>query len=452
MSAPTHQSDVIIIGAGAAGLKAACDLTSKGLSVLVLEARDRVGGRSMAGQVAGHTVDFGGQWVGPQQKRIRAEAENHGVGLYPQYLKGKRLISVGGKVSAYRSTVPKMSLPALLETAFVGMIWNKNMKKLPEAAPWQAEKASAWDALSMEAWILRHVRLGETRKMLRTIVTAIMCTDPANVSYLYFLEVLRQGKGLEIMLADEGGSQQDKLTGGAWLVFKRMAEKLGDRVVLNAPVRSISQDDQSVQVMTDLGVYQARRVIVTAPPQVAAKIEYHPALPARKIGLLRRMPMGAVIKMHVAYPTPFWRQQGFNGAVLGLDLGLSVVYDQSPEDESVGILVGLIEGHHAVALSQLSQEERRDEVVADLIHYFGKDAAQPLEYVDYDWTMDEWAQGGYGANMPPGVATSYGAALREPVGRLHWAGTETATEWLGYFEGALQSATRVAQEIYALET
>ena len=405
----------------------------------------------MPGQIAGQIVDFGGQWIGPQQHRIRSEADRYGVALYPQYLKGKRLISLGGKVQAYKSNLPKLSWPALLETALIAMIWDKNRKKPPEGAPWKAAKALEWDALSMEAWLNRHVRLAETRKFLRTIITAIMCTNPAHVSYLYFLEVLHQGKGLDIMLADEGGSQQDKLRGGAWLIFKRMADHLGDNIILSSPVRSIVQHENSVDVITDHAKFSAKRVIVTAPPQIAAQIDYNPALPVKKSGILRRMPMGAVIKMHIAYPTPFWRKRGLNGSALGIDLALSVVYDQSPEDERIGILVGLIEGQHAIEMSRMTQDQRRKEIIADLVRYFGEDAAEPIEYVDYDWTADVWAQGGYGANMPPGVATSYGEALREPVGRIHWAGTETAIEWLGYFEGALQSGTRVADEISILE-
>lgn len=449
MNASTTQSDVIIVGAGAAGLKAALELKAKGMNVLVLEARDRIGGRAMPGQVAGHTVDFGGQWVGAQQGLLRNEAQQVGVALYPQYTKGESLISIGDKVTAYSSSVPKLSWLALLESARIGMIWDKDIKELPAGAPWKAEKAAEWDAVSLEAWLVRNIWTEEARSLLRTIATAILCADPVQVSYLYFLEVLRQGQGLETMLSVEGGAQQNKFLGGAWLVFKRLADQLEGSIILSAPVRAISQDDSSVSVVTDHATYAAKRVIVTAPPQVAAQIEYEPGLPVRKIGLLRRMPMGSVIKMHIAYPTPFWRARGLNGAVLSPDRKLSMVYDQSPEDGSIGILVGLIEGHHAIEMSPLGREGRRKEVLADLVHYFGADATNPLDYVDQDWITDEWAQGGYGAHMPPGVMTSYGEALREPVGRIHWAGTETATEWLGYFEGALQSGMRVAEEVLA---
>lgn len=446
----TH-TDVIIVGAGAAGLKAALELKGQGLDVLVLEARDRIGGRAMPGQVAGHRVDFGGQWVGAQQALFRTEAQANGVPLYPQYTKGKSLISIGDKVSAYSAAVPKLSWLALLESARIGKVWDKDMKKLPAGAPWEAAKAKEWDAISLEAWLIQNSWTGEARDLLRTIATAILCADPIQVSYLYFLEVLRQGGGLETMLAVEGGAQQDKFLGGAWSVFERMADRLGGDIVLSAPVRAIEQDATGVRVITDATTYVAKRVIVTAPPQVAASIAYSPTLPVQKLGLLRRMPMGSVIKMHVAYPTPFWRERGLSGAALSPDRSLSLVYDQSPQDGSIGILVGLIEGHHAIEMSPLGREGRRAKVLAELVHYFGDDAAEPLDYVDHDWITDEWAQGGYGAHMPPGVMTAYGAALRAATGRIHWAGTETATEALGYFEGALESGIRAAGEVLAEE-
>lgn len=178
---------------------------------------------------------------------------------------------------------------------------------------------------------------------------------------------------------------------------------------------------------------------------------YEPALPAKRASLIRRMPMGCVIKIHAAYPTAFWRSRGLSGAVVSPDRALSVVFDQTPPSGEVGILVGLIEGAHAVELSEIGPDARRAHVIADLVHYFGADAAQPLEYVDHDWIHETWTEGGYEAHMPPGVMTTYGETIREPHGRIHWAGTETATEWMGYFEGAIQSGIRASREVLEAE-
>ncbi|WP_176049797.1 flavin monoamine oxidase family protein [Burkholderia sp. BCC1644] len=441
-----HESDVLIIGAGLSGMKAALELRDAGKRVLILEARDRVGGRSMPGEVGGQTVDFGGQWVGASQKLLREQATALGVPMYRQYTNGNSLVNIDGKVHAYTST-PKLPFLSTLELGLTLHRWKRDMQTLPVGAPWLAENALQWDAMSIEVWIDKHVDTTAARDFARLVTSAITCTETLHVSYLFFLECLRQGGGLETMMGVDGGAQQDKFLGGAWQIPKRMADRLNGCIVLDAPVSTIEQDENGVRAICPQRTYEARYAIVTAPPALASRIRFTPPLPAKRAGLLQRMQMGAVIKMHVAYPTPFWRRRGLNGSVASVGRHLGFVFDQSPADESVGVLVGLIEGNHALELSGLGKAARREHVIADLVHYFGDDAAAPLDYADHDWTTDEWALGGYASHMPPGVLTSYGDSIREPFGRIHWAGTETATECIGYFEGALESGIRAADEV-----
>jgi monoamine oxidase len=441
-----HEADVIIVGAGLAGMKAALELKKAGKHAVILEARDRVGGRSMPGEVGGQTVDFGGQWLGASQRLLREQATELGVQIYSQYTTGNSLININEKVHAY-SSIPTLPFLSILELGLTFHRWNRDMQTLPACAPWLASNASKWDAMSIEVWIDRHVRTAAARDFIRFIVGAIGCTATLNISYLFFLESLRQGGGPEKMMGVEGGAQQDKFLGGAWLIPKRMAERLDGCIVLDAPVSTIEQDADGVRAICAQSTYHAKHAIVTAPPALASRIRFTPPLPVKRAGLLQRMQMGAVIKMHVAYSTPFWRRRGLNGSVASVSRHLGLVFDQSPADESVGVLVGLIEGNHALELSGLSKEARREHVVSDLVHYFGDDAADPLDYSDYDWTTDEWALGGYASHMPPGVLTSYGETIRAPFGRIHWAGTETAREHMGYLEGALESGIRAASEV-----
>lgn len=441
--------DAIVIGAGMAGLKAAMELVDAGREVLVLEASDRVGGRSKPGDICGQTVDHGGQWVGPGQDLLLQQAKALGVQTYPQYTAGKSLLCMDGRVQPYSGDIPKLPLWSLAELALLERRWRKQVASLPVAQPWAAANAAAWDAHSVESWLRNHVRSHATREFVRIATRALLCAEPEQVSYLCFLEYLRQGRGLESLIGTEGGAQQDKFIGGAWQIPQRMAQQLGDRVLLNSPVLGIEQGERAVTIRTAGGRYTASRAIIAVPPPLAAKLDYAVPLPSARMGLLQRMAMGAVIKIHVAYDKPFWRQRGLNGAVVSNDTHFNVVFDQSPDDESLGVLVGFMDGAHAVEMSAQGQSARQDQAVRDLVQYFGEDAANPVAYVDQDWTQEPWAMGGYVAHLPPGVITRYGSVLREPCGLLHWAGTETATQWSGYLDGALQSGIRAANEVQA---
>jgi len=443
------KTDVIVVGAGLAGLKAAQVLRTAGKTVTVLEARDRVGGRSKAGVIAGQTVDFGGQWVGPQQTLLLAEAREMGVETYPQYTQGASLVSLDGRVKSYASDIPRLPLLSLLELGWVERRWRQHAQSLPEGAPWLAKKAAEWDAQTLESWILRNARTRAARDFARIVTRAVFCAEPRQLSYLFFLEYLRQGDGLAVLIGTQGGAQQDKFRGGAWQIPQRMAQPLGGDLVLEAAVSRVVQGERGVEVDSTQGRFAADYLIMAVPPALAARVHYEQPLPARRDGLLQRMPMGSVIKVHVAYPTPFWRERGLNGSIAANDRAFNVVFDQSPEDGSLGMLVGFIDGDHAVAMSSWTAAQREQQVVADLVHYFGPAAAQPLAYAEQDWTTEEWSRGCYVGHMGPGVLTTFGEVLREPCGRIHWAGTETATRWMGYLDGALQSGMRAADEVLA---
>jgi len=441
----TDNADVIVVGAGVAGLKAAQELVDAGRTVIVLEANDRVGGRTKRTQVGDYVGDLGGQWVGKGQDVLLAEAKRFGITTYEQYQTGKNLLQMFGKLVSYTGNVPRVSPLALIEIALLQRRWEREMKTVPAGAPWTASRAEEWDAITLESWIVKNIRTKAAREFARLPVRSALAAEAREVSYLWFLDVLRAAGGLDYLISAKDGGQDAKFKGGMQQIPQRMADALGDRVMLEAPVEKIVQDSNGVRVVTPKGEFSARFIIVAAPPAAAARIHYEPHLPASRDGLQQRLPSGAITKVIVTYSTAFWRAAGWSGQVATDHDTLGVVLDDA-RDTGPAALLCFIEGRRAVEMSALSKEERKQKVIASLTRFFGPEAAYPLGYEDNDWLTEPYIHG-YVSHMAPGTMTRYGHALREPCGRIHWAGTETATEFLGYIEGGLRSGIRAAREV-----
>jgi len=439
-------TDVIVIGAGMAGLKAAQELVAKGHSVVVLEAKDRVGGRLKRSDAAGTVGDVGGQWIGAGHDVLLAEGKRLGVETYAQYETGKTVLQLLGKLVHFTGAVPKMPLLALLELARLQRRWDREMKTVPADAPWTAPKAKEWDGETLESWIVRNIHTAAAREFARLVPRGAWAAEARQVSYLWFLEALRSGGGLDYLMAVKGGALDAKFKGGMQQIAQRLAEELGDRVVLGAPVQRVVQDGSGVRVVTAKGEFAARFLIVAAPPANAGRIAFDPPLPASRDGLQQRMPAGAIIKVIVAYREPFWRTSGFSGQVASDDDALGIVMDDAREDGTATLLC-FIEGRHALEWSAAGGDARKRRVIESLIRFFGPQAADYVGYDDNDWLIEPYTHG-YVGSMPPGVMTRFGHALREPCGRIHWASSETSVEWAGYIEGALRSGIRAATEVH----
>jgi monoamine oxidase len=444
---PESQSDVLVIGAGLAGLVAARQLHQLGRSVLVLEARDRVGGRTLSHQVGREVLDLGGQWIGPTQGRLAALARELGVQTFPQHHAGKKLLSWGGQLRTFSGDIPWLSPLALVELLILRWRLGAMMEQVPPDRPWDAPRAAEWDALTLESWKRRHLHSQGARLFLDIVTRAVLTSEPRDLSFLFFLSYLRWGHGLDRLVSIPNGAQQDRFIGGAQQLCERLAAELPGRVILNAPVQALEQDSAGVTARTSAGTFRGHHAIVAVPPLLAGRIHYTPALPARRDQLTAHMPMGSVIKYIAVYERAFWREAGFSGEAFS-DTGPTVTtFDDSSPDGSQPALVTFSDGAVARLWSERPAEERRQAVLSELVRCFGPEAANPVAFVEKDWSEDPWSRGCYVGVMGPGALTAWGPALREPCGRLHWAGTETATEWMGYMEGAIQSAERVVEEI-----
>src|SRR5919108_1903047 len=442
--------DVAVVGAGLAGLSAASKLAEAGTSVAVVEARDRVGGRTLNEPIGdGKVVELGGQWVGPTQRRVMEVIGELGLETFPTHTEGANLFERRGRLRRYRGAIPRVSPLGLAETQLVITRINRMARRVDPGAPWAAADARGWDAQTFATWMRHAARTPTARDLLRLFINAVWAAEPEDLSLLHVLFYISSAGSFEVLVDTEGAAQQDRIVGGSQLIAIRLAEPLSDRLVLSSPVRQITHGRAEVSVESDRATVRASRAIVAVPPALAARIAYDPPLPAARDGLTQRMAQGTVIKCMAIYPEPFWRERGLSGEVTSADGPVTVAFDNSPPDGSPGVLLAFLEARAARRAGALAPEERRRAVLGCLERFFGREAGGTDRYVDRACADDEWARGCYGGFMAPGAWTDYGAALRAPVGPLHWAGAETATVWNGYMDGAISSGERAAAEALA---
>jgi monoamine oxidase len=441
--------DVAIVGAGFAGLAAAAALRAAGARVTVLEARDRVGGRVWTQEVGGGRFDLGGQWIGPGQERLAALAARLGVATFPTFANGAKILDDGRTVSRYQGTIPSLGPLELAELHVALRRIDRMTARVSARDPAATRHAARLDAMTV-ADHARRIRSPRVRALLETALGTIFGVESSEMSMLWFLAYLRAGGGLMKLCEIEGGAQERRFVGGAQTVADRWAAEL-DVVATGAPVRRIAQRGGTapggeVVVSTGRGDVAARRAIVAVPPPLAARIELDPAAPGRRDQLIQRQAMGAIVKLVITYERPFWRERGLSGEVVALGGGpASLAFDNCSHDLRHPALLAFVQAEPARRWSGSSGEVPA--VLSQLARWFGEEARRPAAVATVDWTSEPWSRGCPVAVAAPRALTSTATTLREPVGRVHFAGTETASEWTGYIEGALESGERAAREV-----
>jgi monoamine oxidase len=461
-SAPAKaKADVIVVGAGVSGLAAAKTVLAAGRSVIVIEARDRVGGRtlnhSLAPKYPGKVVEVGGQWVGPTQDRVHAYLDDLGLTTYPTYITGNHVYDFAGTRLNYKEdgitgTAPPDPVVLADLLTVVGQM-DQLATEVPVDAPWTAKRAAEWDRQTLDTFLRQNALTPRFLALAEFAVRSIFGAEPRELSLLYALYYIAAAGNehtagtFERLFGTRNGSNQDRIHGGSQLISLRLAKRLGHRVRLGHPVRRIEQRDGSVTVTADGLTARGKHVIVAIPPALASRIQYAPLLPADRDQLTQRIAQGTQIKFEAFYEKPFWRDAGLSGFAITDRGPAQVVFDNSPPDGTPGVLVGFICGTNARAYAHRSDKELRDDVLAGFGTIFGQAATRPMDVFQQHWSREEWTRGCPVGVMPPGVLLDSGPALRRPVGRIHWAGTETATYWNGYMEGAIRAGERAAHEI-----
>ena len=452
--------DVAVIGAGLSGLTAARDLLKGGKSVIVLEGRDRVGGKVYNYPLKnGAATEVGAEFVGPTQDKILEMIAELGLETFDTYIDGKTVLYRNSTRTPYTPDpalggAPPAEEAALVQVSTTRAQLNKWAAELNPSAPWSHPKAAEWDSMTVDQYLKQQNLLPDALFPLATFTKSVFASKPDELSLLYFLAYTAAAGNetnvgtLDRLLATKDGAQEKRVVGGTGLIPQRLAEKLGaEHIAFNAAVSCVTKTSTGYKIKTRAGDFHAKQVVLAMAPPLLHQIKFKPELPSNRQKLNLHMKMPSIGKGVPIYKTPFWRKNGLSGQVLSDANPVRTTFDSTPEDKKLGAILGFILADEMRALDKLSPEECEKQLLATYVKYFGDQAADVEEFVLQRWDLEEFSMGGPVAIAPPNVLSRYGSALRESVGGLHFAGTETSEYWTGYMDGAVRSGERVAKEI-----
>jgi putrescine oxidase len=446
---PTLDRDVAIVGAGPSGLAAATELRKAGLSVAVLEARDRVGGRTWTNTIDGASLEIGGQWVSPDQESLIALIGELGLETFDRYREGESVyISAAGERTRYSGdSFPVDETTEKEMDRLVALLDDLAAQVGPEE-PWAHPMARELDTISFEQWLIRESDDAEARGNIGMFIAGGMLTKPAHAFSALQAVLMAASAGSFSHLVDENFILDKRVVGGMQQVSIRMAAALGDDVILDAPVRTVRWNSDGATVFADGDIeVHARRVVLAVPPNLYSRISYDPPLPRRQHQMHQHQSLGLVIKVHAVYDTPFWREDGLSGTGFGASEIVQEVYDNTNHQDSRGTLVGFVSDAKADAMFELDEQERRARILESIAHYLGPKALEPVVYYESDWGSEEWTRGAYAASFDLGGLHRYGKDSRTPVGPIHFSCSDIAAEGYQHVDGAIRMGHRTAADI-----
>ncbi|WP_445155707.1 flavin monoamine oxidase family protein [Arthrobacter sp. Hor0625] len=448
--------DVAIVGAGPAGLTAARELRKAGLTVAVLEARDRVGGRTWTDTVDGAMLEIGGQWVSPDQTALLGLLDELGLQTYDRYRDGQSVyIGADGKRTLYTGDTFPVSEGTAAEMDKLTALLDSLAEEIGAEEPWAHPKARELDTISFHHWLRANSPDEEACNNIGLFIAGGMLTKPAHAFSALQAVLMAASAGSFTNLTDEDFILDKRVVGGMQQVSLLQAAELGDDVVLSSPVRTILWEEgreggsQRATVVSDRATVNARFVIMAVPPNLYSRVSYDPPLPRRQHQMHQHQSLGLVIKVHAVYSTPFWREDGLSGTCFGADALVQEVYDNTNHGDARGTLVGFVSDEKADAMFELSADERRRAILESIAGFLGEKALTPEVYYESDWGSEEWTRGAYAASYDLGGLHRYGKDQHAPVGPIYWASSDLAAEGYQHVDGAVRMGRQVAARIVA---
>ncbi len=447
----TIEKDVVVIGAGVTGLIAADRLVAEGRTVAVLEARDRVGGRTWTNDIEGVTLEIGGQWVSPDQTALLETLDDLGLETYDRYREGSSVyIDQHGSRTEYTGDIFPLPEATATEIERLVAVVDEYVAKVDPSRPWETPDAAALDEVSFREWLRRLSDDRVATENVELFIAGAMLTKPAHTFSALQALLMAASAGSFSNLVDADFILDKRVVGGMQQVSERLAARLGDDVHLNAPVRTLRWGDDGVVAVADGGIeVRARQALVAVPPPLYSRISYEPPLPRRQHQLHQHLSMGFVIKVHAVYDRPFWRGAGLSGTAFSPYELVHEAYDNSMHGSEQGTLVGFVSDQHADDVFALSAEERRERVLDSLAHYYGDEARRPVVYYESDWGTEDWTRGAYAASFDLGGLVRYGADQRAAVGPVRFASSDLAGHGYQHVDGAVRMGREAAAEILA---
>ncbi|MBF4459180.1 MULTISPECIES: flavin monoamine oxidase family protein [unclassified Pseudoclavibacter] len=447
----TQDADVVIIGAGMAGLSAARMLQDAGRSVLVLEARDRVGGRVKSEHHGETLVEVGGQWIAPDQTRLIAVIEELGLQTFQRYRTGENVyIGPDGVVRTYVGEMFPMPPATVAEAERLMAELQTLSLEIDPSTPWLHPRAAELDSVTLDGWLRARSTDDEAVDNVALFIAGAMLTKPADAfSMLQALVMCASAGGFDD-LVDPDFILDRRVSGGMHQVPLALAKRVGEHAMrLSTDVRTIAHSGDRILVRTDDADFLASDVIVAVPPQLISRIDFEPALPPIKQQAYQHLSSGQVIKVQAWYDEPFWRNNGLSGTAFSPYQDVHEAYDNTVPGDRGGTLVGFVSDRVADRLYGLSEEARRSAVLGSFAAYFGDAALHPRTYFESDWVNERYTRGAYGASFDVGGTVRYGEASKAAVGRIRFASSDIAGLGFTHIEGAIRMGEEAARSILA---